>query len=174
MDDRQIRICFQVFLSMVMIIVFSFTGEPLVLIGGLLMASLLGYLVPSGVHFISNVFGQLVYGFFSSDDSYEYRSFQDDMDKAKSLVRGEEYDKAIHAYREIIQKSPLMCEPRYNLAQIYWRAGYPGLALSEYNGIVAMKDQFGSTHPLVLESERATEELKSMLSQVGKESLNNT
>lgn len=173
MDDRQLRICFQVFLSMVMIILFSFTGNITVLIVGLFTATILGYIFPPGFNFISNAFNALIYGSPHSDDSYENRSYRDDMDKAKSLTREEEWYKAIHAYREIVQKSPTMCEPMFDLAQIYQRVGHLGLALNEYNKIVALKDQFGATHPFVLESERAVEELKKKLYEIDQECTNN-
>lgn len=173
MDDRQLRICFQVFLSMAMIIIFSFTGDATVLIIGLFMAAVLGYMLPWPIHFISNAFNTLIYGPTYSEDSYESQFYRDDMDKAKSLTREGDWDKAIHVYREIMQKSPMMCEPKFNLAQAYRRVGYLGLALNEYNRIVDLKDQFGATHPFVLESERAVEELKKKLSQVGQECSNN-
>lgn len=176
MDDRQIRICFQVFLSMALIVILFFITPSIqcsafeymmMFIGGLLSAALFGYLAPMGIHFISDVFGKLIYGSIFSDHSYEYRFYQDDMDKAKRLTREGEFDKAILTYREIIEKTPLMCEPRFNLAQIYEKAGYPGLALNEYNRIVALKDQFGAAHAFVLESERAIEELRGRISKVG-------
>jgi tetratricopeptide (TPR) repeat protein len=172
MDDRELRICFQVFLSIVMIIIFLFTGGITVVIAGLFMAVVLGYLFPSGIHFISNAFNTLIYGPAYSEDSYENRSYRDDMDRAKSLTREEEWNQAIHAYREIIQKSPTMYEPRFNLAKVYRRAGYLGLALNEYHWITDLKDQSGMTHPFVLESERAIEELEKMLSEMKQGSMN--
>lgn len=173
MDDRQLRIWFQVILSMAVITIFSFTWDASVLIVGLLTAAILGYILPWSINFISIVFNNLIYGPDNSEDSYENRSYRNDMDKAKSLMREGEWDKAIHVYREIMQKSPMMCEPKFNLAQVYRRVGYLGLALNEYNRIVDLKDQFGATHPFVLESERAVEELKKKLSQVGQECSNN-
>jgi hypothetical protein len=52
--------------------------------------------------------------------------------------------------------------------QSYQRAGYLGLAISEYGKIVVLKDELGPNHPFVLESERAFEELK----KTGKGGLN--
>ncbi len=182
MDDRQIRIFFQVILSMVIITIFSFLSpfiqysriQYIMFFIGLLMAAVLGYLAPIGIHLISEIFGKLIYGSLFSDDSYEYRFYQEEMDKAKNLTRVGEYDHAIQVYREIIRKSPMMYEPRFHLAQIYRKAGYFGLALNEYQRIMALKDQSGTTHPFVLESERAIGELERMLSEMKQESLNHS
>ena len=173
MDDRQLRIWFQVIFSMAVITIFSFTWDASVLIVGLLTAAILGYIFPWSINFISIAFNNLIYGPDNSEDSYENQFYQDDMDKAKRLMREGGWDKAMHAYREIIQKSPMMCEPRFNLAQVYQLAGHLGLALNEYKKIVGLKDQFGATHPFVLESERAAEELKNKPSEIEQECLNN-
>jgi tetratricopeptide (TPR) repeat protein len=158
---------------MAVITIFSFTWDVSVLIVGLLTAAILGYILPWSINFISIVFNNLIYGPDNSEDSYENRSYRNDMDKAKSLMREGEWDKATHTYREIIQKSPMMCEPRFNLARVFQMAGYLGLALNEYKKIVGLKDQFGATHPFVLESERAVEELKHKPSQIEQECSNN-
>ena len=173
MDDQQLRVWFQVIFSMAVITIFSFTLDASVLIVGLCSAVLLGYIFPWLINFISMVFNTLIYGPDYSDDSYESQFYQDDMDKAKRLMREGEWDKAIYAYREVIQKSPKMCEPRFNLAQVYQMAGYLGLALNEYKKIVGLKNQFGSTHLFVLESERAVEELKNKPSEIEQECSNN-
>jgi hypothetical protein len=52
-------------------------------------------------------------------------------------------------------------------------AGHLGLALNEYKKIVDLKDQFGATHPFVLESERAVKELKHKPSEIEQECSNN-
>jgi len=172
MDDRQLRIWFQVIFSMAVITIFSFTWDASVLIVGLLTAAILGYILPWSINFISIVFHNLIYGPDNSGASYESQFYQDDMDKAKRLMREGEWDKAMYAYREIIQKSPMMCEPRFNLAQVYQMAGYLGLALNEYKKIVGLKDQFGATHPFVLESERAVEGLKNKPPEIEQECSN--
>jgi tetratricopeptide (TPR) repeat protein len=164
MDDRQLRIWFQVIFSMAVITIFCFTSHTSVLIVGLLLAITLGYTFPPMINSISAAFNSLIYGLDYSDDSYEGQFYQDDMDKAKRWVREEKWDKAIYAYREIIQKSPKMCEPRFYLAQVYQIAGHLGLALNEYKKIADLKDEFGSNHPFVLESERAVGELTKRLS----------
>jgi len=158
---------------MAVITIFSFTWDASVLIVGLLTAAILGYILPWSINFISIAFNNLIYGPDNSEDSYENQFYQDDMDKAKRLMREGGWDKAMHAYREIIQKSPMMCEPRFNLAQVYQLAGHLGLALNEYKKIVGLKDQFGATHPFVLESGRAVEELKNKPSEIEQECLNN-
>jgi hypothetical protein len=86
------------------------------------------------------------------------------MDKAKRLVREGKWDKAAMAYRAIVQKAPEKPEPRFYLAQNYQRAGYLGLALSEYRKITGLKEELGPNHALVSESERSIGELKKILS----------
>ena len=177
MDDRQLRIWFQIIFSMATFIIFCFINpftSPLgVVIIALLTIPVLSYTFPWLIDSLSQIYIFLIYGPDYSDPSYENRFYQDDMDKAKRLMREGEWDKAMHAYREIVQKSPMMCEPKFNLAQLYQMAGHLGLALNEYKKIVGSKNQFGSTHLFVLESERAVEELKHKPSEIEQDCSNN-
>jgi len=133
---------------------------------GLLVAALVGYLTPQGINFISGLISRLVYGPTGLINPNEYRFYQEDMERARGLIREEQWDEAIQVYRDIVRNDPFQCEPRFYLAQTYQRAGYFGPALNEYSKIVALKDRFGSSHPLVIESERAIKELKERIVQV--------
>lgn len=79
------------------------------------------------------------------------------------MVREEKWNEAIVAYREIIQKSPKMCQPRFNLARIYQKEGHFGLALVQYKRILDSKDDLGPNHALIIESERAIQELPRLM-----------
>ncbi|MDI7258685.1 MAG: hypothetical protein QME90_02060 [Thermodesulfobacteriota bacterium] len=109
---------------------------------------------------ISSIYVSLICGPDSSSPSYESQSYQNDMDKAQRLLREEKWNKAIAAYREIIRKAPKKGEPRFSLARIYQKMGHFGLALSEYQKIVDLKNELGRNHVYVLESERSIKELK--------------
>ena len=96
-----------------------------------LLPFLLSLIWPKLVNLISSAGISLLYGFSSPDLSYENRYYEEDMGKARRLVREEKWNEAIVAYREVIQKAPKMCEPRFNLARIYQKLGHIGCALSE-------------------------------------------
>lgn len=164
MDDEQFCRFLLIYFCGVIFVIFSFTGSLVVMIFGLCLSLLLSYTLPSFMNFIATTFVSLIYGLDYSDTSYENQFYQDDMDKAKRLVRKEKWDKAIAAYREIIGKTPKKCEPRFNLAKVYQMVGQLGLAMSEYHKIKDLKDELGPNHVFVLESERAIEELKERLS----------
>jgi Tfp pilus assembly protein PilF len=85
------------------------------------------------------------------------------MDKATRLVREGRWNEAMALYRTIIQKAPQKAEPHFNLARIYQKKGYLGLATTEYKKIIALKDELGSNHAFVVESERAIEELPKLM-----------
>jgi len=130
----------------------------------LLLPLLLSWAWPRLINFISSIPASLFYGTGLPDLSYENRSYQNDMDKAKKLVREEKWNEAITAYREIIQKTPKKCEPRFNLARIYERVGHLGLALSEYRKIADSENEPDPNRALISEAKRAIEELKKRLS----------
>ncbi len=90
------------------------------------------------------------------------------MDKATRLVREGKLNEAIVAYRQITQKAPKMCEPRFNLARLYEKVGHFGLALSEYRKIANLKDELGTSHALVIESERAIQTLMNSIKDSGR------
>ncbi len=170
MDDRQLRIWYQLYFSMFVFILWPFL-YPLVsshilfyilMMLGLLIAALMGYLIPPAINLISGLFSHLVYEPTGLAEPSGYRFYQEDMERAKGLVRKEQWDKAIQVYREIIEKTPDQCEPRFHLAKTYQKAGYLGLALNEYSKIIALKDRFGPSHPFVIEAERTMKELKGM------------
>jgi len=163
-DDQQLRLWFQVFLSMCLLMIFMWTGYLVVLVG-LLLVPLLSFALPRLMDFVSTAGISLIYGTDYSDPSYENRFYQDDMDKAKRLVREKRWNEAICAYREIIEKAPKMYEARFNLARVYQMAGQLGLALHEYHKLRNVTDELGPNHPFVLESERAIEELRKMVSE---------
>jgi tetratricopeptide (TPR) repeat protein len=114
---------------------------------------------PKLLNLISSVGTSLIYGTNFPDLSYENRSYQSDMDKATRLVREGRWDEAMAAYRDITRKAPQKVEPRFNPARIYQKVGHLGLALSEYKKLVNLKDELGPNHALIIESERAIEEL---------------
>jgi tetratricopeptide (TPR) repeat protein len=128
-----------------------------------LLPFFLSFIWPKLVNLISFAGISLIYGFSSPDLSYENRDYEEDMGKVRRLVREEKWNEAIVAYREVIQRAPRMCEARFNLARLYEKAGPLGLALSEYKKIVNLRDELGSNHALVIESERAIEELPSLM-----------
>lgn len=164
MEDRQIRIALQVFLSLGVLTIILFTGEGLIFVVGLIIANGLAFAFLPVSNFVSSVISSLIYGPAGQDDSYEYRFYQADMDQAKKMVREAKWDEAISAYRKIIEKAPEKVEARFELAKICEIAGYPGLALLEYQQIKESGRESGEKHPFVLESERKIEELKSRIS----------
>lgn len=159
MEDREIRIFFQIFLFMATIIIVSFSRQPKVLMIGAPLSFILGYIAPWLFNMISKTFIDLIYGSGSGWDSYQDHFYQEDMDRAKKLVREGNYYQAISLYREIIQKVPMIMEPRFNLAKIYQLLGHKGLALNEYKKILSLRDQLGESHPFILESKMAIERL---------------
>jgi len=171
-DNRKLRLWFQVFLSGCTFMIYiwiSGLGANLfgigikhlgVLIVGLLLILPLSFALPRLMDLASTLSAFLIYGTDYSDPSYENRFYQDDMDRAKRLVREERWNEAIYAYRDIIQKAPAMHEARFNLARAYRMAGHLGLALREYNEVRSLKDELGPNHVFVVESERAVEELR--------------
>lgn len=161
-DNRQLRIFYLIFFSMVLLTIVSFTSSFEAIIAGLIAVPILSYTLPWLIDLISTIYTSLIYGFDHSDTSYERQFYQDDMDKAKRLVREEEWEKAVMAYRAIIQRAPKKPEPRFHLAQSYQRAGYLGLAASEYRKIIDSKDELGLGHAFVLESERAMNKLRGL------------
>ncbi len=167
-DDRQMRLfLFATFWMLTYFLTVACLGlsdTPLVNILILVLPFLLCVACTYLINFLSSIPASLFSGPHFSDRSYENGPYQNDMDKAKKLVREGKLDEAITAYREIIQKSPKHSEPRFNLARIYKRAGYPGLALSEYRKIIDLKEELGTDHPLIFESERAITELKKLIS----------
>lgn len=159
-DDRQIRLWLQVFLSLCLAMIYIGTGQIGVVIVGFLLIPPLSFALPRVVDRVSQASTFLIYGTGYSDPSYENRCYQDDMDKAKRLVREMRFHEAIWAYREIIQKAPKMYEARFNLAQVYRMAGHVGLALHEYHRLRNSRNELGPNHVFVLESERAIKELR--------------
>lgn len=160
MEDRQIRVGLQIYLSLVAIIIFSFTGEWKVFVIGLIIANGLAYAFIPVSNFISSVVSSLIYGSAGADNSYEGRSYRTDMDQARKMVRESRWDEAISSYRKIVEKAPEKVEARFELAKIYQIAGYTGLALLEYQKIRESGSELGGNHPFVLESEKLIEGLK--------------
>lgn len=163
MEDRQIRVALQIYLTLVVVIIFSFTGELTVLFIGLILANGLAYAVMPTLNFITSSMSALIFGSTRQDDSYEGRFYQTDLDQARKMARESRWDEAISCYRKIIEHAPDKVEARFELAKVYRNAGYTGLALLEYQTIKDLKDQIGEQHPFVLESERMIEELKKMI-----------
>jgi len=128
-----------------------------------LLPFFLSLIWPKLVNLISSAGISLIYGFSSPDLSYENRNYEEDMGKVQRLVREEKWNEAIVAYREIIQKAPKMCEARFNLARLYEKGGHFGLALSEYKKLTNLKDKLGPNHALIIESERAIQELPRLM-----------
>jgi len=166
-DNRQLRIFYLIFFSMVLLIIICFitpfTSPSGVIIVGLIAIPILSYALPWLMDLISTIYTSLIYGFDHSNASYEDHFYQDDMAKAKRLVREEKLHEAIFAYQVIINKVPQKCEPRFNLARVYQMAGQSWLAMGEYRKIVNSKDGIGSNHILVLESERTMTKLRGLL-----------
>lgn len=124
-----------------------------------LLPFFLSLIWPKLVNLVSSAGISLLYGSVFTDLSYENRSYQDDMEKATRLVREGRWNEAMAVYREIIHKAPKKSEARFNLARVYQKVGHFGLALSEYKKIANLKDELGPNHALIIESERAIEEL---------------
>ena len=176
-DNRQIRLWLQIFLTGCTLMIYiwvSGLGAVLfgigvihlgVLIVGALFILPLSFALPRLMDRASTLSAFLIYGIRHSDPSYENRCYQDDMDKAKRLVREMRFHEAIRAYREIIQKAPKMPEPRFNLARVYQMAGHLGLALREYHRLGNLRDKLGPNHVFVRESERIIEELRGTFSR---------
>ncbi len=166
-DDRQIRIYYLIVFSMALLIIICFispfTSSIWVVIVGLIAVPILSYTLPWFIDLISTIYTSLIYGFNHSDASYESQFYQDDMEKAKRLVREEKWYEAIFAYQEIINKVPQKCEPRFNLAKVYQIVGQFWLAMREYKKIVHLTDGSESNHVFISESQRAIEELTKLL-----------
>lgn len=166
-DNRQLRIFYLIFFSMALLIIICFitpfTSPSGVIIVGLIAIPILSYALPWLMDLISTIYTSLIYGFDHSNASYEDHFYQDDMAKAKRLVREEKWYEAIFAYQEIINKAPKKLEPRYNLAKVYQTVGQLWLAMSEYRKIMGSKDELGSNHAFVLESERTMTKLRGLL-----------
>ena len=161
-DNRTLRTWFLVFLSMCLLMISMWTRKFEVMIVGLFAVPILSFALPELMDFASRLGASLIYGIEHSDPSYENRFYQDDMDRAKRLVREERWNEAIYAYGDIIQKAPKMYEARFYLARTYQMAGHLGLALREYDELRSLKDELGPNHVFVIESERAIEELRGM------------
>jgi tetratricopeptide (TPR) repeat protein len=151
--------------SAVAMVIPSFGVEILFMILSLYVAiALLSFRLSELVHWLMNYLGfPLISGIYTgyhSGASYDNGYYRDDMDKARKLVREEKWDQAIQAYREIIRKAAEEIEPRFNLAEVYQKAGHLGLAMSEYHKIVNLKYQVRDSCLYVRESERCIEELK--------------
>jgi len=144
--------------------IYIVTGHIGVVIVGFLLIPPLSFALPRVLDRVSAAGVFLVYGIGRSDSSYENRCYQDDMDKAKRLVREMRLHEAIWAYREIIQKAPKMGEARFNLARVYQMGGHLGLALREYHRLGNLRDELGPNHVFVLESERAIHAIRKRLS----------
>ncbi len=170
MEDRQIRIGLQIYLSLVAFIIFQFVRAWEVLVIGLVIANGLAFAFVPVSNFLSSVISSLLYGATGADDSYENRSYRTDMDQARKMVREERWDEAISSYRKILEKAPEKIEVRFELAKIYQIAGYPGLALLEYQKIKESGSELGANHPFVLESAKLMEELKEVISGENKSS----
>jgi len=164
-DNRYLSLWFLIFLSMCVLMIYVWTGHFGVILVGLFAIPLLSFTLPWLMDLVSTISASLFYGTFYTNSSYENRFYQDDMDRAKRLIREKRWDEAISAYRAIIQKVPKKYEVQFNLARIYQMAGHLGLALHEYNKLRSLRDDLGSNHLFVLESERAVEELKGMVSE---------
>jgi len=163
-EDRYFRIfLFAIFWLVTSLLAYKCGSNFFVKAFIFLVPFFLSLIWPKLVNFVSSAGISLIYGFNSPDLSYGHRYYAEDMGKAQKLVREEKWNEAIVAYREIIQKDPKMCEPRFNLARIYQKMGHLGLALSEYKRIVNLKDELGPNNALVIESERAIEELPGLM-----------
>ena len=162
MDDSQLRRWFFVYFFGVVSVIYLFTGHPKVMLVGLFLVPLLSLALPTFMNLFSSIYTSLIYGPDYSEPSYEGQFYADDMDKAKRLVREGKWREAATAYRSIVREAPEKLEPRFYLAQSYQRAGYLGLAISEYKKIVDSKDGIGPSHTFVLESARIVEELKEL------------
>ncbi len=163
MDDSQLRRWFFVYFSGIVSVIYLFTGHPKVIIVGLFLVPLLGLALPKFMNLFSSIYTSLIYGPDYSTPSYESQFYADDMDKAKRLAREGKWPEAATAYRSIVRKAPEKAEPRFYLAKSYQKAGYPGLAMSEYRKIVDSKDELGPNHTFVLESARVVEDLEKEL-----------
>ncbi len=170
MEDRQIRIGLQIYLSLMAFIIYQFIGGWEVFIIGLVIANGLAFAFVPVSNFLSSVIGSLIYGIAGADNSYESRSYQTDMDQARKMVREERWDEAISSYRKILEKAPEKVEVRFELAKIYQIAGYTGLAMLEYQKIRESVNELGEHHPYVLESAKMMEELKEVISGGNKSS----
>jgi tetratricopeptide (TPR) repeat protein len=170
MEDRQIRVSLQIYLSLVVLVIFLFVRVWEVFIIGLVIANGLAFAFVPVSNYLSSVISSLIYGTTGSDDSYENRSYRTDMDQARKMVREERWNEAISFYRKILEKAPEKIEVRFELAKIYQIAGYTGLALLEYQKIRESVSELGEHHPYVLESAKLSEELRETISGENKPS----
>lgn len=160
MEDRHIRIGIQVFLNLVVLIIFLFTGSGNLLFLGVILANGLALAFNPALNGLSSWMSNLIYGSSRRDDSYEPLSYQEDLYQARKRVRESRWEEAIALYRKILERAPDRIEARFELATAYQKAGMLGMALLEFRTIRASRDQIGDRHPFVLESERQIEDLK--------------
>jgi tetratricopeptide (TPR) repeat protein len=162
-DNRQLRIYYLIFFSMVLLTIVSFTSSFEVIIVGLIAVPIISFTLPWLIDLISIVYTSLIYGLNYSNTSYENQFYEDEMAKANRLVREEKWYEAIFAYQEIINKAPERCEPRFNLAKVYQIVGQFWLAMREYKKIVYLTDGLEPNQVFTFESQRAIEELTKLL-----------
>jgi hypothetical protein len=162
-DNRTLRMWFQGFLSLCLFMISLWTGKLEVMIVGFVLIPPLSFVLPRLLDSVSALSAFLIYGTGYSNPSYENRFYQNDMDRAKKLVREGKLSDAIWVYRQIIQKAPKMYEARFNLARIYQMAGQVGLALQEYDSLRNLRYKLGPNHVFVRESERIIEEMRGTL-----------
>lgn len=166
-DNHQLRIFYLIFFSMAILniicFISPFASSLGVVIVGLIAIPILGYALPWFIDLLSVTYTSLIYGFNHSDASYENQFYQDDMERANRLVREEKWYEAIFAYQVIINKAPKKCEPRFNVAKVYQRAGQYWLAMREYKQIIYLADGLEPNRVFIFESERAIEELTKLL-----------
>ena len=86
-DDRQLRGLYLVYFSGVILLIYLWTGHAATIVLGLCVVPILGFGLPPFMNFVSKTFVSLIYGFGSEELSYENGFYEDDMDKAKRLVR---------------------------------------------------------------------------------------
>ena len=95
-DDRQLSGFYLAYFSGVILLIYLWTGCASTIVLGLCVVPILGFGLPPFMNFVSKTFVSLIYGFGSEELSYENGSYEDDMDKAKRLIREGKWIGAIH------------------------------------------------------------------------------
>jgi len=95
-EDRQLSGFYLAYFSGVILLIYLWTGCASTVVLGLCVVPILGFGLPPFMNFVSKTFVSLIYGFGSEELSYENGFYEDDMDKAKRLIREGKWIGDIH------------------------------------------------------------------------------
>ncbi|MCX8118164.1 MAG: hypothetical protein N3G78_09555 [Desulfobacterota bacterium] len=163
MEDRQIRIFIQVFLNLVVLLLYVWTEAWFVFLFGLVLANGLAFAFLPTLNGLASLVSSLIFGSAPPAETYRDTLYREDLYQARRMARESRWEEAVALYRKILEMAPDQVEVRYELAMVYQKAGLLGKALLEYRMLRDSKERIGADHPFVLEAERQIENLKRMI-----------